>query len=77
MAGPLDFAFLAIITISFHSVSFTTTTLLFALKGIPLVKYEKNLMVMPVHYFIHNIGPNLAQTLQQDHTHLTFFASFK
>ena len=27
---------------------------------------------MPVFYFFHNIGPNLAQILLQDHTHFGF-----
>ena len=53
--------------------------LLFALKGIPHVKYEKK----PIDnacfffYFFHNIGPNLGQILPQDHTHFDFFAGFQ
>ena len=37
--------------------------LIFALKGILQIKYEKNLMIMPVSLLFHNIGPNLAQIL--------------
>ena len=54
--------------------------LLLALKCIPHAKYEKNLLIMPVSLlFFHNIGPNLAQILPQDHTHfiLFFFAVFQ
>ena len=50
--------------------------LLSASKGISHVKYEKKLLIMPFLYFFHNIGPNLAQILPQDHTHFTFFVYF-
>ena len=44
-----------------------------ALKGIPHAKYEKKLSIMPILYFFHNVGPNLAQILPQDHTQFDFF----
>ena len=47
--------------------------LFFALKGIPHVKYEENYPQCPFLYFFHNIGPNFAQILQQDHTQFDFF----
>ena len=48
--------------------------LFFALNGIPQVKYEKKLSIMPISLlFIHNIGPNLAQILPQDHCQFDFF----
>ena len=30
---------------------------------------------MPLLFFFHNIGPNLAQILPQDHTHLASFST--
>ena len=45
-------------------------------KNIFEVKYEKNILIMPIFYFFHNIAPNLAQILCQDHTHLDFFSWF-
>ena len=47
--------------------------LFFAFKGIPLVKYEKKLSIMLISLLFHNIGPNLAQILTEDHTHFDFF----
>ena len=47
--------------------------LFLALKCIPHVKYEKKLLIIPISLFFHNIGPNLAQILPQDHTHFDFF----
>ena len=47
---------------------------MFALKGILHVKYEENLLIMLVSLvFFHNIGPNLAQILPEDHTYFEFF----
>ena len=49
-------------------------SLLFALKGIPYVKYEKKTIDNGRFFtFFHNIGPNLAQISPQDHTHFDFF----
>ena len=46
--------------------------LLFALKGIPHVKYETKLLIMPVSLLFPQIGPNLSKILAQDHTHFVF-----
>ena len=49
----------------------------FPLKGIPHVKYEKNLLIMPVSLlFSQHWGPNLAQILPQDHIHFDLFCWF-
>ena len=51
--------------------------ILFALKGIPHVKYEKKTIDNGLFlYFFHNIGTNLAQILPQDHTHFYFLPGF-
>ena len=51
--------------------------LLLALKGNSQVKYEKNLMILPVSSLFFNIEHNLAQILSQDHTQIAFFAGFQ
>ena len=55
-------------------------TLFFALKCIPHAKYEKKLLIINCEcaflYFFHNIEPNLAQILSQDHIHFDFFVWF-
>ena len=48
--------------------------LFFALKGIPPVNYEKKPNDIAVFlYNFHNVGPNLAKILPQNHTHFNFF----
>ena len=67
--------FLPIFALNFHSRVCKTTT--FLLKIVPHVKYERNLLIMPVSLLFHNIGPNFAQILPQDHTHFDFFAGLE
>ena len=51
--------------------------LLFALKGIHQVKYEKILMVMGVSLLFHNIGPNLAPNFVPRPNQIWFLAGFQ
>ena len=68
-------AFLAIFALNFHSGVCTTTTSCFKMY-FPCKIWEKPIDNVSSFTFFHNIGPNLALILPQDHF-VIFFAGFQ